>query len=119
MLDHIGKPGIRHGMVEPWRSQIRELSELPNVVVQALRRRSPRPTTPHWTKEQVRPYVEHVIDCFGFDRVMYGSDWTVSELTHDYPAMGRDPRRDHGRLQRATSSRNSGAARRSVPIGFS
>ena len=25
------------------------------------------------------------IECFGFDRVMYGSDWTVSELTHPYP----------------------------------
>ena len=31
------------------------------------------------------PYVAHVIECFGFDRVMYGSDWTVSELTHRYP----------------------------------
>ena len=38
-----------------------------------------------WTKEQVKPYVAHAIDCFGFDRVMYGSDWTVSELTHEYP----------------------------------
>jgi len=38
-----------------------------------------------WTKEQVKPYVAHAIECFGFDRVMYGSDWTVSELTHPYP----------------------------------
>ena len=38
-----------------------------------------------WTREQVKPYVAHVIECFGFDRVMYGSDWTVSELTHRYP----------------------------------
>ena len=38
-----------------------------------------------WTKDQVKPYVDHVIDCFGFDRCMYGSDWTVSELTHQYP----------------------------------
>ncbi len=33
----------------------------------------------------MKPYVAHVIECFGFDRVMYGSDWTVSELTHRYP----------------------------------
>lgn len=33
----------------------------------------------------MKPYVRHVIDCFGFARVMYGSDWTVSELTHGYP----------------------------------
>ncbi|MBN9000487.1 MAG: amidohydrolase family protein, partial [Rhizobiales bacterium] len=38
-----------------------------------------------WKPADVRPYVEHVIDCFGFDRVMYGSDWTVAELTHRYP----------------------------------
>jgi len=29
--------------------------------------------------------VEHTLQCFGFDRCMYGSDWTVSELTHPYP----------------------------------
>ena len=38
-----------------------------------------------WTKDQVKPYVAHALDCFGFDRVLYGSDWTVSELTHAYP----------------------------------
>lgn len=32
-----------------------------------------------------KPYVAYVIDCFGFDRAMYGSDWTVSELMHPYP----------------------------------
>ena len=38
-----------------------------------------------WTADQVKPYVAHVIESFGFDRVMFGSDWTVSELTHQYP----------------------------------
>jgi L-fuconolactonase len=32
----------------------------------------------------VKPYVAHVIEKFGFERVMFGSDWTVSELTHRY-----------------------------------
>ena len=84
VLDHIGKPGIRDGLVEPWKSQIRLLAELPNVVCK-LSGVITEADHAHWTKEQVRPYVEHVIDCFGFDRLMYGSDWTVSELTHDYP----------------------------------
>jgi L-fuconolactonase len=39
-----------------------------------------------WTAEEVKPYVARAIECFGFDRVLYGSDWTVSELTHPYPA---------------------------------
>jgi L-fuconolactonase len=38
-----------------------------------------------WKPEHVKPYVTHVIECFGFDRVLFGSDWTVSELTHTYP----------------------------------
>lgn len=84
VLDHIGKPGIKHGIWEPWRGQIRELSRMPNVVVKVS---GVVTEADHgaWTKEQVKPYVEHVVECFGFDRVMYGSDWTVSELTHQYP----------------------------------
>ena len=85
VLDHIGKPGIRDGLVEPWKSQIQRLAELPNVVCK-LSGVITEADHEHWTKDQVRPYVEHVLDCFGFSRVMYGSDWTVSELTHDYPA---------------------------------
>ena len=84
VLDHIGKPGIKHGMWEPWKTRIRELSRMPNIVVKVS---GVVTEADHqgWTKDQVKPYVEHVIDCFGFDRCMYGSDWTVSELTHQYP----------------------------------
>ena len=84
VLDHIGKPDIKHGLREPWWSQMRELAALPNVVVKV----SGVVTEANhaaWTPEQVKPYVAHVIDTFGFNRVMYGSDWTVSELTHRYP----------------------------------
>ena len=84
VLDHIGKPGIRHGLSEPWKSQIRELSRLPNVTVKVSGVIT-EADHQRWEKEEVRPYVEHVLDCFGFDRCMYGSDWTVSELTHAYP----------------------------------
>lgn len=85
VLDHIGKPGIRHGLREPWWSQIRELSRLPNVVVKVSGVIT-EADHGNWTPADVRPYVAHVLDCFGFDRAMYGSDWTVSDLTHPYPA---------------------------------
>lgn len=84
VLDHIGKPGIRHGLVEPWKSQIAELAKLPNVVCK-LSGVVTEADHAHWRPEQLRPYVEHVLSCFGFARVMYGSDWTVAELTHAYP----------------------------------
>lgn len=84
VLDHIGKPGIKHGLREPWWGQIRELARMPNVVVK-LSGVITEADHATWTREQVKPYVAHVIECFGFDRVMYGSDWTVAELTHRYP----------------------------------
>lgn len=84
VLDHIGKPDIRHGLREPWWSQMRDLAALPNVTVK-LSGVISEADHAAWTPEQVKPYVAHVIDTFGFGRVMYGSDWTVSELTHRYP----------------------------------
>jgi L-fuconolactonase len=84
VLDHIGKPDIKNGLHEPWFSQIRELARAPNVVVKISGVIS-EADHQHWTADQVKPYVAHVIETFGFSRVMYGSDWTVSELTHRYP----------------------------------
>jgi L-fuconolactonase len=84
VLDHIGKPGIRHGLREPWRTQIAEMARLPNVVCKVSGVIT-EANHSRWTAEQVAPYIAHVIEMFGFDRVMYGSDWTVSELTHPYP----------------------------------
>jgi L-fuconolactonase len=84
VLDHIGKPDIKNGLREPWWSQLRELAKLPNVVCKVSGVITEADHA-NWTREQVKPYVSHAIDCFGFDRVMYGSDWSVSELTHAYP----------------------------------
>ncbi|HTW26490.1 MAG TPA: amidohydrolase family protein [Acetobacteraceae bacterium] len=84
VLDHIGKPGIKYGLREPWRSQMRALAAMPNVVCK-ISGVITEADHAHWTREQVKPYVAHAIECFGFDRVLYGSDWTVAELTHAYP----------------------------------
>ena len=83
VLDHIGKPAIRYGLREPWWSEIARLAKHPNVfckisgvITEADHR--------NWTAKQVRPFIEHSIECFGMERVMFGSDWPVSELTHRY-----------------------------------
>ncbi|MBV9975468.1 MAG: amidohydrolase family protein [Hyphomicrobiales bacterium] len=86
ILDHIGKPDIRHGLHEPWRSQIREMAALDNVVCKVSGVITEADHA-RWNKHEIKPYIAHVIDAFGFDRVMYGSDWTVSNLTHPYPAF--------------------------------
>jgi L-fuconolactonase len=84
VLDHIGKPGIKPGLTEPWRRELSEMATLPNVVCK-ISGVTTEADHRHWTREQLRPYVEHVIDAFGFDRLMYGGDWPVSELAGTYP----------------------------------
>jgi L-fuconolactonase len=82
VLDHIGKPGIRDALIEPWRAQITELAALPNVwcKISGLITEAGR----DWTRAKLRPYLDHALEAFGFGRVMFGSDWPVSEQTHRY-----------------------------------
>jgi L-fuconolactonase len=85
ILDHIGKPGIKDGITEPWRRQMRELASLPNVICKisgAVTEADHR----NWTYDQVAPYVAHAIESFGFDRVAFGGDWPVAELAIGYSA---------------------------------
>jgi L-fuconolactonase len=86
VLDHIGKPDIKYGLCEPWFSEITELARMPNVYckVSGVITEADHGS---WTKEHLKPYIMHVIESFGFDRCLYGSDWTVSELTHRYPTF--------------------------------
>jgi predicted TIM-barrel fold metal-dependent hydrolase len=83
VLDHIGKPGIRAGLREPWQSQITELARMPNVVCK-ISGVATEAEHGRWTREQLRPYIEHCIEHFGFDRVMFGGDWPVLELSGTY-----------------------------------
>ena len=83
ILDHIGKPDIKNGVAEPWSAQLGTLSNLPNVVCK-LSGMVTEADHEGWTKEQLKPYVDRVIECFGFDRVMYGGDWPVVTLAGTY-----------------------------------
>ncbi len=83
VLDHLAKPAIRDGLLEPWRSQIKELSEFPNVHGK-LSGVITEADHANWTPEQLRPYLDHMVACFGFERLLYASDWPVSEQTHRY-----------------------------------
>ncbi|MEZ5666559.1 MAG: amidohydrolase family protein [Alphaproteobacteria bacterium] len=83
VLDHIGKPGIRHDLIEPWWSQIRQLAEMPNVMCK-ISGVVTEADHDRWRPEQITAYLCRIIDVFGFDRIMFGSDWPVSELTHAY-----------------------------------
>ena len=83
ILDHIGKPGIKAGLLDPWRAHIREMAALPNVVCK-LSGVTTEADMKTWTRDQLRPYIDHIIECFGPDRILYGGDWPVSELAGSY-----------------------------------
>lgn len=84
VLDHIGKPGIKAGIFDPWRQHLKELASLPNVHCK-ISGVSTEADHKNWTREQLKPYIAYAIDTFGFDRVMYGGDWHVLELAGTYP----------------------------------
>lgn len=84
VLDHIGKPAIKEGRLEPWRTDLKALAALPNVwcKVSGLVTEA---DWAKWTAADLRPYLEHVRACFGPERLMFGGDWPVSTQATDYP----------------------------------
>lgn len=84
VLDHIGKPAIKAGLLDPWRRHMKELATLPNVHCK-ISGVATEADHRNWTREQLKPHIAHAIDSFGFDRVMFGGDWHVLELAATYP----------------------------------
>ncbi|GAA4634612.1 amidohydrolase family protein [Actinoallomurus vinaceus] len=82
VLDHAGKPDIAGGVWEPWAAWITSLAALPNVTVKLSGLVTE--AAPEWKPADILPYARHVLDSFGADRVMYGSDWPVCTLAASY-----------------------------------
>jgi L-fuconolactonase len=83
VLDHGGKPDIAAAGLEPWASDIADLSLMPNVAVK-LSGLVTEADHDAWTVEQLRPYADVLIEAFGPDRIMFGSDWPVCLLATSY-----------------------------------
>ena len=83
VLDHLGKPPIRNATLSPWRERIRELAQSPNVFckVSGMVTEADRGG---WKPQDFRPYLDVVFAAFGFDRLMFGSDWPVCLLAASY-----------------------------------
>jgi len=83
VLDHIAKPRIAAGDLEPWRIQIRELARRPHVVCK-LSGLVTEADFHSWNVEDLRPYVETVLEAFGPRRLLFGSDWPVCTVASSY-----------------------------------
>jgi predicted TIM-barrel fold metal-dependent hydrolase len=80
VLDHCGVPAIKDRVEHPWREHIATVAERANVTVK-ISGVVAYADGESWTLEDIRPYVEHAIACFGWSRVVWGSDWPVCTLT--------------------------------------
>lgn len=83
VLDHIAKPGIKAGLMQPWADQMRDLAKRENVVCKLSGVATE--AAADWTPETLRPYMEVALDAFGPSRIMFGGDWPVSTLAITYP----------------------------------
>jgi len=90
VLDHGGKPEIARGRLEPWGSLVAELARQPNVACKLsglVTEAGPRWSMARWSAARIGPYAGRLIEAFGPDRLMFGSDWPVCTLAASYGAV--------------------------------
>lgn len=83
VVDHLAKPVIREGKLNPWKKHIAAVAAYPNVSCK-LSGMVTEANLTSWTVDDLRAYVDHVVESFGLKRVMFGSDWPVCLLAADY-----------------------------------
>lgn len=83
ILDHLGKPDVKEHLLDPWREQIRELAALSNVACK-MSGLVTEADLSAWQPDDLAPYLLHVLEVFGEDRVTFGGDWPVVLLASPY-----------------------------------
>jgi len=97
VLDHISKPFIKSGVMQPWKDDIEALAAQPNVWCK-ISGMVTETSLKSWRYEDFVPYMKVVCEAFGTDRVMLGSDWPVCRLAGEYPEVMEIPIRFTGDL---------------------
>ena len=83
ILDHIAKPNIKQARLEPWRTDLRNLARRPNVYCK-LSGMVTEADWAGWSEKSLQPYVDTVLEAFGPQRIMFGSDWPVCAVAGGY-----------------------------------
>lgn len=83
VVDHIAKPLIAEGVMEPWAADMTAIARVPGVYCKVSGMVT-EADHDDWRVDDLRPYVEHVRGQFGMDRLMFGSDWPVCLLASSY-----------------------------------
>jgi L-fuconolactonase len=83
VLDHIAKPRIAEGKLNPWAANLRELAKRQNVYCK-LSGMVTEANWHSWTTASLQPYLDVVLEAFGPRRLMFGSDWPVCKVAASY-----------------------------------
>lgn len=83
ILDHIGKQNIAKREISEWATAIKELAKSENVFCK-ISGMVTEANWKNWENRDFKPYFEVVLENFGFDRIMFGSDWPVCKLAATY-----------------------------------
>ena len=83
LLDHLGKPNIRHGELRAWERDVRALAACPNVSAK-LSGLVTEADWMMWTQQDIRPVLDVAFEWFGAERLMIGSDWPVCTVAGGY-----------------------------------
>jgi L-fuconolactonase len=84
VVDHIAKPDIASGAFSSWSSLMRGFGRHRSHVWCKLSGMAEEADWQTWTPCQLRPYIREVLDIFGAERCLYGSNWPVCQLAGDY-----------------------------------
>jgi L-fuconolactonase len=83
VIDHIAKPLIKDGIVSPWKEDIVALAKFPNVYCK-LSGMVTEADWNTWKPENIRPYLDVIMEAFGPERILIGSDWPVCLVAGKY-----------------------------------
>ncbi len=83
ILDHFGKPDVRGQKLQPWATDLKMLAALPNVVCK-ISGLATEADWKNWQPAGLKVYSDQALECFGFDRILFGSDWPVATLATSY-----------------------------------
>ncbi|MBK8089737.1 MAG: amidohydrolase family protein [Chitinophagaceae bacterium] len=83
IIDHIAKPSIKDGKIDEWKADMKTISKQQNVYCK-LSGMVTEADWKNWSKENLTPYIDTVVNCFGTDRIMFGSDWPVCLVASSY-----------------------------------
>ena len=86
VIDHIAKPYIKDRKIDPWKEDMIKAADYPNVYCK-ISGMVTEADWKGWKKEDFTPYLDVVVEAFGTNRIMYGSDWPVCNVAASYGDM--------------------------------